>query len=267
MTIEAIAESIDGLPDGVRRLFVEKDGRFSLDVSRVAPRDEVSQLKSELQEERDRSAEFKTKFEKARTVVDQFGDITPSLAKKAIKAMDAGSGMDPEERAKELMQEKEQQLLKKHDEQIAAMTSERDDFYSQLRKELIQNRSAQILATKFPGANVQLLMPHIERQTDVMRLDDGVLTTVVLNGDAKKRISAKPGSTALMDIEELLTEMSAGDLYAAAFPGTGSSGTGKTAAGEPGSMNVGRGKVSRQDQDALNSNIEDIASGAVTVVD
>ena len=118
--------------------------------------------------------------------------------------------------------------------------------------------------------NVDLLMPHVERQMTMVEDDNGKFESQVVDAKGERRYKDIAAGT-FMDENDLLGEMKDSATYAACFKGTGSSGAGKRGSGDgDGSKKVASKDkkvtyIKHDDAEAVSANLEGIANGTVVV--
>ena len=112
-------------------------------------------------------------------------------------------------------------------------------------------------AVEMAGGSKQLLRPHIRSQVRIIE-QEGERLLEVIDSNGKPR-QTQDGH--LFDLEMLLTELKASDVFAPAFQNSTMSGGGM----KPVGSDQGSGSISRQDQSAVNANIKEIAAGTVSV--
>lgn len=80
MALKTLLDTLDGLDDAVKALYVEKDGKFVLDLEGVDAHPEVANLKSAYERVKAEKATFKTEADKAK------GDLAEALKGKPDEA-------------------------------------------------------------------------------------------------------------------------------------------------------------------------------------
>jgi hypothetical protein len=114
--------------------------------------------------------------------------------------------------------------------------------------------------------SVDLLLPHVLQQTRMRMTDNGSFIAEVVDREGSPRIGDSQGNP--MTIPQLVEEMKSSDSFARAFNSSGATGSGATNNTSQNTGGTGRSRsISRFDQDALNANIEQLASGEVTISD
>lgn len=82
MALKLILESLEGVDEAIKTLYVEKDGKFHLDVSGV---EDTSGLKSALQKEREAA---KQERQRVKELEDRFKDIDPEKVRDMMAKLD-----------------------------------------------------------------------------------------------------------------------------------------------------------------------------------
>lgn len=82
MALKLLLDSLDGLDEALKSLYVEKDGKFHLDVTGI---EDTSGLKSALQKERDAA---KAERQRAKDLEDRFKDIDPDKVREMMSKLD-----------------------------------------------------------------------------------------------------------------------------------------------------------------------------------
>lgn len=193
-------DSLDGLDEGARAFYEEKDGKFQLKVEGIPQGEDVSGLKAKLEELLGESKAAKAKAREAE-----------EAAKKAEeeRARKAGDVEALENSWKEKLTKREQELL-----------SERESLASQI-KELTVGRAATDLAAELTvQGSAKALLPHLQARLS-MDLRDGKPTVVVLDANGK------PSAATL---EELKAEFVNDPAFAPLIVGSKASGSGASGA-------------------------------------
>ena len=189
MALKLIVDSLDGLDDGTKALYAEKDGKYRLDVEGI---EDTSGLKSALEKERTARRELEKRAKAALSEDD--------MEEYARLKAEADKGKDKDEilRGMRSRHEKELELARQDAAKVKA----------QLEKTVLESTATQLLAKN--GGNVSLLLPHIMGQIKAEEVD-GMLSVV-------------PASAATIDdvVKGLKT------TFPAAFSDSGHSGSGAT---------------------------------------
>lgn len=135
MPLSAVVTDITAVDETVRGFYVEKDGKFVLDVAAAdgLALENTTGLKTALSAERARREEFErtlrlfdgldaTAARKALDDVKAYGDLTPQAAKEALETAKRLQAIDPEKEADKRAAE----LLKAREEQLTGVFTQRE---------------------------------------------------------------------------------------------------------------------------------------------
>ena len=228
MALKAILASLDGIDDAIKALYVEKDGKFVLDVEPVDgfALEDVNGLKTALGKER-------TTRERLERDVVKFKDLDPDKAREALAKLEELTSIDPAKEADKIANTKfeaaKAQLLEKHKAELTAHAGKISSLEG-LVDQLARKQEAIAAIAEHKGS-VDLLLPHVLNITKSEVTDEGVKVKV-LQPDGNDRVNGKGEP---MSIRELVAEMRQSDVYGPAFEGSGQSGSGK----QPGNGGTG----------------------------
>lgn len=265
MALKAILDNLDGLSDDVKKEYKagtgDLSGKFLLDVTPVSDfaLENVKGLKSSLSKER-------TNGESLARQLSAFKDLDPDKSREAIKKVGEMKDWKPDDKVREQIEATTNQLVEKHKGEIAGKDTNIAALTTQLEKNMIIAAGSQAVVSNGGTKDApKVLSPHIERSTR-MRQVDGQFVVDVVDLDGNVRISPTAGSTSPMTINELVLEMKDTDAFAPMFAGSGASGSGASGGGGGGSHSA-QGTIYSNDQEAIDSNTDAIASGKMVVVD
>lgn len=233
--LKSVVEALDAVPEAYRERYTERDGKFHLDEIEIDDKQEVHTALEKEREER----------RKAKEQLEKFNGLDPDKAREALKKEQAAEEAKLKEKGKyeELLAKQAAQAAK----DIAAREAKITEQTAQLRKFKLDDvvRSAALRSG--------VLADDIE---DVM-----VITSSRFDLDADGAVVMKDNSGLTADkfFETVFKEQKP-KFYAPS--GAGGSGAPPTGGQPPVKVS---GSVSISDQDALNSNIDKIASGEVVV--
>lgn len=264
----ALSAIIDGdgynsLPDALKSEYKQRDdGSFMLDVIAVQGMslENVTGLRTALEKERQAGRQAAERLK-------AFGDLDPERAKEAVTKVAEFADWDPERQVEERMKERQAQLVARHAKELEAANAKAGGYKTQLTQMLVDN--AALKALQEAGGNSVLLLPHVRGQVRMREVDGNMMAEVYNPQTGAGRVGDSQGGA--MTISQLVAEMKSSPDFAAAFAGSGQTGSG-SAAGKTGSparpAKAGAGgvkMVSRDDQDALNNNWEGLLDGSVQV--
>ncbi|WP_223429978.1 hypothetical protein [Pseudomonas sp. GL-B-26] len=222
MGLKYLLDTLDGVDDSVKTLYVEKDGKFVLGIEGLPQPEDVSGLKSKVEE--------------------LLGE--KKAAEKARKDAEDQARLEREEAARKSgnVEELEKSWTEKFNRREAELNGmleqERGTLSTQIR-DLTVGRTATDIASALaiPGS-AKALLPHIERRLSVEQRD-GKPVVVVL--DQQGKLSAAT-------LDELKAEFANDTAFAPLIAGSKASGGGAGGAGGGGGAakgNIGGTKAER----------------------
>ncbi|MGB3123568.1 MAG: hypothetical protein WBB95_07160 [Pseudomonas sp.] len=226
-------DTLDGLDDSVKSLYTEKEGKFVLGIEGLPQPEDVSGLKSKVQE-----------------LLDE-----KKAADKARKDAEDQARLEREENARKSgnVEELEKSWSEKYNRREAELNGmleqERGTLSTQIR-DLTVGRTATDIASALaiPGS-AKALLPHIERRLSVEQRD-GKPVVVVL--DQQGKLSAAT-------LDELKAEFANDTAFAPLIAGSKASGGGAAGAGGGGGAAKGKiGGTKEERQAAIASRFPDL---------
>lgn len=221
MALEMVVESLDGLDEGLKSLYVEKDGKYSLDVNGV---EDVTGLKSALEKERinGRAATKALKDMQAKySGIDV--DVVKGLLEQA--ETDAEAKLIAEGNISQVLE----QRIKKHQEETEGRLAEKDGVINTLTRKALENvfRTAASKAGVHPQAIDDVLL----RGASLFSLDSN--GNAVQLGQDGHPVFGKDGKTPYNPSEWLEgMRETAPHWFPAGNSGGGSQGQGSNAGGK-----------------------------------
>lgn len=221
MSLKAVVETIDVVPEAIRGFYQEHDGKFILQVEPVDgyALEDVAGLKSTLGKE----LTLRKKLEKD---VLKFKDIDPEKARDALAKLEELSSIDPAKEADKIANTKfeaaKAQLLERHNGELQSRDGKIGKLTKTVESLLIDQAATAALADA--KGSVDLLLPHVQRHTRVRENDDGTYVVEVIDKSGNSRIGNGKGDP--MTIKELVQEMRHSESFGRAFEGSGQSGGG-----------------------------------------
>jgi hypothetical protein len=226
MPLKLVVDKIEDIDEPQRPLYVEKDGKFHLDVDGI---EDTAPLKKSLESARRVERDIKKKIEAWEKLGKTPEEIAEMLAKleddvhqKAIKDGDW-------EAAKKQMLEKHDKEMDKLRQQLGLKDSEIVTLRSSIEKGMLEREATQAITAE--KGKAVLLMPHVTKYAKVL-VEDGRTEIQVVDDKGQPRFNGKGDPMTLL---ELVAEMRLSDTYGQAFEGTGSSGSGSPPQGGPNS--------------------------------
>lgn len=222
MTLNYQLDSLEGVDESIQALYVEKDGKFVLGIEGLPQPEDVSGLKSKVEE--------------------LLGE--KKLAEKKAREAEEAARLEREELARKSgnVEELEKSWSEKYNRREAELNGlleqERGTLSTQIR-DLTVGRTATDIATTLaiPGS-AKALLPHIERRLSVEQRD-GKPTVVVLD---------QAGKLSATTLDELKAEFMNDPAFGPLIAGSKASGGGAGGAGKGGGAakgNIGGTKTER----------------------
>ncbi len=237
MALKAVVDAIDSVPEAVRGLYKETEGKFLLDVEPVEgyALEDISGLKNTLGKE----LTLRKRLEKD---VQRFKDIDPDKAREALAKLEELGNFDPAKDADKIVNERleaaKRQIVEKHGEEIKTREGRIGALTKTVEALLVDQVATAALAEA--KGSVELLLPHVQRHTRVREDSNGKFIVEVVDKDGNARIGNSKGDP--MTITDLVQEMRKSETFGRAFEGVGQSGSGKrqdNSTGESGSQKTG----------------------------
>ncbi len=217
--LKLTVDSLDGVEESARGLYVEKDGKFFLDVDGI---EDTSGLKTALSKERKRADEAEKQikaWQKSGKTPDEIEELLEAQRKtEEDKAAKAGEW----DKLRAQMNEKHQAEIKAKDDAIAAMRS-------RLNAELVDSKAVAAIAAE--KGVPDLLLPHVQRHVKV----DENFNVVVVDDTGSPRVNGKGEP---LRISDLIAEMKTNAIFGRAFEGSGQSGGGTPPGGGGGQLST-----------------------------
>ncbi|WP_085703920.1 hypothetical protein [Pseudomonas sp. B15(2017)] len=223
MTLKFQLDSLEGVDESIQALYVEKDGKFVLGIEGLPQPEDVSGLKSKVQELLD---EKKAEAEKRKAAEDQ-------------ARLDREEALRKSGNVEELEKSWSEKYARREAELTGQLESTNATLQGQIRDLTVGRTATEIATTLAIPGSAKALLPHIERRLSVEQRD-GKPTVVVL--DAAGKLSAAT-------LDELKAEFTNDPAFGPLIAGSKASGGGAGGAGKGGGAakgNIGGTKEERQ---------------------
>ncbi|MGC3935967.1 MULTISPECIES: hypothetical protein [Pseudomonas] len=223
MTLKFQLDSLEGVDESIQALYVEKDGKFVLGIEGLPQPEDVSGLKSKVQELLD---EKKAEAEKRKAAEDQ-------------ARLDREEALRKSGNVEELEKSWSEKYARREAELTGQLESTNSTLQGQIRDLTVGRTATEIATTLAIPGSAKALLPHIERRLSVEQRD-GKPTVVVL--DAAGKLSAAT-------LDELKAEFTNDPAFGPLIAGSKASGGGAGGAGKGGGAakgNIGGTKEERQ---------------------
>lgn len=211
MALKATVTTLDEVDEAHRPLYVESNGKFKLDVDA----DPGGALKTALQRERESNGTYKTRLKKL-GIEEREDDEVSELLQLGEKAKQGLA------RSEDQIEQVKQQLTKTHQKELEKKVQQINELTTSLERVLRDDAAKTALVTN--KGDVDLLLPHVQSKTAIVRDDDGNYVARVKgekDGEFRLNDAGDP-----MSVDELVAEMRADKKFERAFEGSGGSGGG-----------------------------------------
>jgi len=228
MAIKLQVEKLDDIEETIRPLYVEKEGKFRLDLEGY---EDVAPVKAALSKANRDAAERRKQVERWEKLGKSPEEIEEALAEHAELKEKFEAGHKPEDldvirkQAAENAAKEAAKSIKKAQDEAATIAKERDDIRTQYERSTVdQVVTAAISEHK---GRVKALKPIVQLYVKPTH-EEGRLRVRVYDEAGEIRYNSKGDP---MTPSELVAEMSQQDDYASLFEGSGTSGGGAKPAG------------------------------------
>ena len=243
MSLKPVVDALDGVPEGVRDSYVERDGKFHLSVEGMVPKDRLDEFRNNNVTLKRQIEELTSRFDGVDP--DQFRELSAKAQKERDKKLiDAG-------KVDELVAERVAAMRSDFDKQLGDLTAREQAANKQLESLLIDGaiRDNAMKAGVRPTAIDDVLL----RGRSVFRLQDG--KPIPMDGD--KPIYGKSGDP--MGIDEWVGSLT--DRAPHLFEPSQGGGSKQGAGARPSTP----GRIAPADNRAFLQNLDKIASGEIKV--
>lgn len=211
MALELTVDSLDGVEESLHGFYVEKNGKYQLDVTGV---EDTGGLKSALQKEREAARNYEKQAK-------QWAGIgkTPDEIAELVKATEQAE-LAKAEKAGEW-----DKLKAQMNDSHAKALAEKDNELGSMRKALEEQMIDAQATAAIAGAKgvPELLLPLVQRHVKVSN-ENGKYSVIVVDAKGDPRINSKGDALTIADLVE---EMRQSETYGRAFEASGQSGSGK----------------------------------------
>lgn len=211
-------DTLEGVDESVRAFYTEKEGKYVLGIEGLPQTEDVTGLKSKVQE-----------------LLDE-----KKVADKARKDAEEQARLEREEalrksgNVEELEKSWSEKYSRREAELAGQLESERNTLQGQIRDLTVGRTATEIATTLAIPGSAKALLPHIERRLSVEQRD-GKPTVVVLD---------QAGKLSATTLEELKSEFTKDPAFGPLIAGSKASGGGAGGAGNGGGAALKRSEMS-----------------------
>lgn len=240
MAFKLTIDKLEDVEEQHRALYVEKDGKFHLDVEGAVDPSALTAAQKALKAANDEAAKRRKQLDQWETV----GKTPAEIIEMLKQADDEKTRREEEEQKKRgewdglraQMNETHQKAIKVKDDVIAAKDSELTKLRQRLEQQFVD--TAAIAAITAEKGLPELLMPAVRNSIKVTEGPNGILELQVVDTKGEPRVNGKGEP---LTLAELVSEMRGSDIYGRAFEGSGASGSGsQPPGGKPPPGNITR---------------------------
>ncbi|AGL85574.1 hypothetical protein [Pseudomonas protegens] len=211
-------DTLEGVDESVRAFYTEKEGKYVLGIEGLPQPEDVSGLKSKVQELLDE----KKAADKARK------DAEEQARQEREEALRKSGNVE------ELEKSWSEKYSRREAELAGQLEAERNTLQGQIRDLTVGRTATEIATTLAIPGSAKALLPHIERRLSVEQRD-GKPTVVVLD---------QAGKLSATTLEELKSEFTKDPAFGPLIAGSKASGGGAGGAGNGGGAALKRSEMS-----------------------
>ena len=211
-------DTLEGVDESVRAFYTEKDGKYVLGIEGLPQPEDVSGLKSKVEE---LLAEKKSEADKRKAAEEQ-------------ARLEREEALRKSGNVEELEKSWSEKYSRRETELAGQLESERNTLQGQIRDLTVGRTATEIATTLAIPGSAKALLPHIERRLSVEQRD-GKPTVVVLD---------QAGKLSATTLEELKSEFTKDPAFGPLIAGSKASGGGAGGAGNGGGAALKRSEMS-----------------------
>lgn len=211
-------DTLEGVDESVRAFYTEKEGKYVLGIEGLPQPEDVSGLKSKVEE---LLAEKKSEADKRKAAEEQ-------------ARLEREEALRKSGNVEELEKSWSEKYSRREAELAGQLESERNTLQGQIRDLTVGRTATEIATTLAIPGSAKALLPHIERRLSVEQRD-GKPTVVVLD---------QAGKLSATTLEELKSEFTKDPAFGPLIAGSKASGGGAGGAGNGGGAALKRSEMS-----------------------
>lgn len=238
MPLKIEIDSVDGLDDAVKKLYVQKDGKYRLDLADEIP--DVTGLKTALNSERTARSNAEKVAREAQTTLERFKDVDPD---KYRDLLGREKDLTTQSKGWETMRD---QLNETHKKEIEAREGRITGLVGTLESQMITNVA--LAEIERAQGSTTLLLPHIRDRAKLVE-ENGKFHVRLFDDKGNPMID---NQGAYLTITAFVAQLKESQDFAGAFKGSGASGGGSNAGGGGGGApptNLDRATMTQREKD------------------
>lgn len=226
MAFKLIVDKIEDIEETHRPMYVERDGRFHLDVDGIDDHPSVVKLKQQQEAARRSERAMKANVEKWEKLGKTEEEIAALIATEEANKQTALEAKGQWEELKKQMNDKHQVDIKKWEGLTEAEKQNNVKLRGKLERYLVDAKATAAIAAA--QGEPELLLPIVKRFMKVTEDENGEFTTSIVDDKGGARVNGKGDP---LTVDELLAEMKSSEKLGRAFSASGSSGGGSSPGG------------------------------------
>jgi len=225
MPLKLVLDNLDGLDDAHKALYVERDGKFNLDLdglpaTSAADAARMRQLVADAAKERRKAADLEAKMRKWEDLGKTDEEISALIAAEAARAQNDAEAKGQWETVKKQMLDAHAVEIKKLRDRIMAQETEIARERT-LRENLVVDHA--ITGAIVEAQGDPLFLSPVVRGMIKTELVDGQIQIKVVDDKGTPRVN---GKSEPITVNDLVAELRGNDRFAGVFKGAGQSGGG-----------------------------------------
>lgn len=227
MAFKLIVDDINTIDEAQRGMYVERDGKFHLDVDGFDEHPTVAKLKQQQEAARRAERALKTQVEKWEKLGKTDEEISALIAEQEANKNAALERAGEWDKLKTQMNEKHAQDIKKWEGLTEEEKKKNNALKAKLERYLVDAQATNAIAAA--EGEPELLLPIVKKFMKVVEdPDTGEFSTAIVDDKGGARVNGKGDP---LTLAELLAEMRASEKLGRAFKASGSSGSGSQPGG------------------------------------
>lgn len=227
MAFKLTVDKIEDIEEAHRAMYVEKDGRFHLDVDGIDDHPLVAKLKQQQEAARRAERAMKTQVEAWEKLGKTGEEIANLIAAEEANKQTALERAGEWDKLKQQMNDKHLQEIKKWEGLTDAEKQNNAKLRAKLERYLVDAKATAAIAAA--EGEPELLLPIVKKFMKVAEdPDTGEFSTSIVDDKGDARVNGKGDP---LTVDELLAEMKSSEKLGRAFKASGSSGGGSAPGG------------------------------------
>jgi chromosome segregation ATPase len=189
--LAAVLDSLDGLSDQEKEHYVEREGKWYLEVEPVLglALEDVGGLKKTVGTLRQSESSLKKQLEEMQKTYE---GIDAEEARNALSKFDEIKNWDGDKKAQEQIEAAKRELVKRHQKEKEDLENQLSNAQDQLTDALVNTKIVEALQKE--EGNVELLMPHVKEHVRMVQNAEGRFYPEVTDEHGNQRIGDGDGS-------------------------------------------------------------------------